>query len=59
MGKSPLFMIIVCLGYISGLIHKVLYSPDWITWLYALNLAMVTFDLFLYYRYYPKTPKTA
>ncbi|MCX7591059.1 MAG: hypothetical protein N2255_05465 [Kiritimatiellae bacterium] len=52
-GKSPLFMVIVCLGYASGLVHKVLYSFDVVTFLYGANLLMVAFDLFLYYRYLP------
>jgi hypothetical protein len=50
-GKSPLFMGIVMLGYSSGLIHKLLYSPDWITALYALNFLMVGADLYLYFKY--------
>ena len=52
-GKSPLFMSIVCLGYLSGIIHKVLNSYDWVTYLYALNFFLVALDLFLYYRYLP------
>ncbi len=54
-GKSPMFMIILCAGYMSGLIHKILYSYDWIIVLYAANLIMVAIDLFLYYRYLPKS----
>ncbi|RLD10793.1 MAG: hypothetical protein DRI44_05170 [Chlamydiae bacterium] len=50
-GKSPLFMIILMVGYSSGLIHKLLYSYDWITSLYALNLVLVSIDLSLYYKY--------
>ncbi len=50
-GKSPAFMAIICFGYVSGLVHKLLYATDWITVLYALNLIMVATDLFLYYRY--------
>jgi predicted tellurium resistance membrane protein TerC len=50
-GKSPVFMAIVCLGYLSGILHKVLVDYDWVIALYVLNLAMVAFDLFLYYRY--------
>jgi len=50
-GKSPAFLAIVCIGYAAGLVHKLRYSPDWITILYALNLCMVAFDLFLYFRY--------
>ncbi|MBT3191304.1 MAG: hypothetical protein HN341_01985 [Verrucomicrobia bacterium] len=53
-GKSPLFMAILCVGYVSGCIHKALYSMDWIIGLYIMNLIMVSFDLFLYYRYLPK-----
>jgi len=54
-GKSPLFMAILCVGYISGCIHKLLYSMDWIIALYVLNLVMVSIDLALYYKYLPKT----
>ncbi|MDO9514150.1 MAG: hypothetical protein Q7J59_06050 [Elusimicrobiota bacterium] len=55
-GKSPLFMGIVCFGYLCGLIHKILYSFDWITTLYALNMIMVAIDLRLYYAYLPAKP---
>jgi hypothetical protein len=34
--------------------HKILYSPDWITGLYALNMIMVSIDLSLYFRYLPR-----
>ena len=50
-GKSPIFMAIICLGYLNGILHKVLVNCDWVIALYVLNLAMVAFDLFLYYRY--------
>jgi hypothetical protein len=54
-GKSPLFMAIVFVGYVSGTIHKVLYSLDWVTALYVLNMVMVGVDLALYFRYLPTT----
>lgn len=56
-GKSPVFLIIVALGYISGTVHKLgllnksFTHVDWVIWLYVLNFAMVSFDLFLYFRY--------
>jgi hypothetical protein len=50
-GKSSVFMVIVCIGYLSGVIHKLLYSRDWITILYAVNLVMVGIDLALYRKY--------
>lgn len=53
-GKSPLFMAVLIVGYTSGITHKMINDPDWITGLYALNLVMVAFDLFLYYKYLPK-----
>jgi hypothetical protein len=50
-GKSPLFLIIVIVGYASGIVHKLLYSCDWVIILYVLNLVMVIADLALYYRF--------
>lgn len=50
-GKSPLFLTIVCLGYVSGVIHKLTHGRDWVTLLYAANMLMVGFDLILYIRY--------
>jgi hypothetical protein len=50
-GKSPLFMSIVFAGYMSGVVHKMLYSRDWIIALYLLNMVMVAIDLALYARY--------
>jgi hypothetical protein len=50
-GKSPVFMGIVITGYGFGVIHKILYSFDWVTYLYALNLILVAVDMSLYFRY--------
>ena len=47
-------MAILCCGYACGILHKALYSQDWIIALYALNLVLVATDLALYYRYMPK-----
>jgi hypothetical protein len=58
-GKSPAFMVIVCAGYLSGLVHKALFSRDWIIILYAANLIMVFIDLMLYYRYLPGEKRCA
>lgn len=54
-GKSPLFIAIVCLGYVCGVIHKILYSFDWITALYAMNMILAAVDLSLYFRYLPRS----
>ncbi|MFC1497197.1 hypothetical protein ACFLS1_01825 [Verrucomicrobiota bacterium] len=58
-GKSPLFMVILCLGYLCGLTHKLLYSRDWIIALYSLNFVMVAIDLTLYFKYLPKERQSA
>jgi hypothetical protein len=50
-GKSPLFMAIVCFGYLNGIIYKALQSFDWIIAMYALNMVLVAVDLSLYFYY--------
>ncbi len=53
-GKSPVFMIVVWIGYACGVLHKLLYSLDAIIMLYLLNMILVVVDLSLYYRYRPR-----
>lgn len=50
-GKSLLFLVIVFAGYLAGVAHKVLYSPDPVLLLYVLNALMVLADIALYLRY--------
>ncbi len=49
-GKSVIFLYIVLFGYISGIIHKFIYNPDKLIYLYAINGTMVAIDIVLYYR---------
>ncbi len=49
-GKSVIFLIVVEVGYVSGVIHKLIYSADPVIFLYALNAAMVLVDIGLYFR---------
>lgn len=49
-GKSSIFLIVILIGYVAGIIHKMLYSRDGVVFLYALNFLMVSADLALYYR---------
>lgn len=49
-GKSLWFMVIILIGYISGVTHKLLYSYDLVIYLYVLNGLMVSADILLYYR---------
>jgi len=50
-GKSPVFMILIMIGYACGIGHKLTSNFDWVTGLYVLNMVMVAIDLGLYYRY--------
>lgn len=50
-GKSPIFMSLIILGYIFGIIHKALYSHDIVIWLYVFNAVLVATDLALYFTY--------
>ena len=50
-GKSPWFMGIICVGYLSGIVHKLLFAYDWVIALYALNVVLIAIDLALYHRY--------
>jgi hypothetical protein len=59
LGKSCLFMGIICVGYLAGILHKLVYSRDWIIALYALNLLLVMVDMFLYFKFSPKKTKAA
>ncbi|HQL51973.1 MAG TPA: hypothetical protein PLR91_12345 [Kiritimatiellia bacterium] len=45
-GKSRFFLLIVFVGYLSGLIHKLWWQerPDGVVWLYLLNACMVAVD---------------
>lgn len=56
-GKSPLFMSLVILGYIFGIIHKLLYSRDIVIFMYIFNATLVSTDLFLYFLYIGKNRK--
>ena len=50
-GKSLLFIVIVWIGYLSGLIHKIWFNYDLVIILYIANLIFVFIDILLYLRY--------
>ena len=58
-GKSLVFMLLVLCGYIFGLIHKLLYSRDWVIWAYATAMLLVIIDLLLYVRNWRDERKAA
>lgn len=50
-GKSPIFISLIAVGYVSAILHKVLYSYDYLVLLYLFNLSMILTDLYLYTKY--------
>ena len=50
-GKSKRFLLLILVGYICGIIHKILYNIDIVIWLYFLNFVMISMDLVLTLRY--------
>ena len=49
-GKSLGFMLLIELGYVFGIIHKIFFSNNWVIWAYFALFALVGFDIFLYWR---------
>jgi hypothetical protein len=49
-GKSIFFLLVVSTGYLSGVLHKLIYSFDSVIYLYMLNFCLVLTDIILYFR---------
>ncbi|MDN5351352.1 MAG: hypothetical protein PWQ12_268 [Clostridiales bacterium] len=49
-GKSLLFLCVILLGYIAGILNKILVNMDWVIILYIINFIMVFTDTMLYFR---------
>ncbi len=45
--KSRLFLSLIIIGYLCGIVHKLLHSVDIVIWLYIINLLLVGADFFL------------
>jgi hypothetical protein len=50
-GKSKLFLFLIILGYVFGMVNKILNSMDIVFWLYVINLLLVTTDLIFCFMY--------
>ena len=48
--KSLIFLIALLIGYIAGILHKLVYNFDLVIILYAVNGTMVSIDIALYLR---------
>ncbi|HNX58242.1 MAG TPA: hypothetical protein PKK43_04025 [Spirochaetota bacterium] len=51
-GKSLVFLIVVIIGYLAGILHKILYNYDLVIWFYVLDMTMVIIDTSIYVRNY-------
>jgi len=49
-GKSIIFLLIVFVGYMAGMMHKLFYNFDSVIYLYVLNFCLVSTDIILYCR---------
>ena len=49
-GKSLPFLLVILVGYVSGILHKAIYRYDAVIFLYGLNAVMVAVDIALYLR---------
>lgn len=49
-GKSVIFLLVIILGYLFGIAHKLLYDFDLVVFLYIFNVAMVSTDTMLWFR---------
>jgi len=49
-GKSLPFLVIIVVGYIAGILHKIFFHFDLVIYLYILNAVMVSIDIALYLR---------
>jgi hypothetical protein len=50
-GKSPVFLTLIFIGYLSGIFYKLTINFDHVIWLYALNGSMVLTEIVLYIKY--------
>lgn len=50
-GKSFLFLLFILLGYIFGVLHKLIYNYDYVIWLYILNGFLVLADMAMWFMY--------
>lgn len=49
-GKSFIFLLVLILGYLAGILNKLLYHYDAVVYLYILNVLMVSTDAALWLR---------
>jgi hypothetical protein len=48
-GKSLSFLVIIFVGYIFGILNKVLFHPDIVLMFYLINMLMVGADIWIWF----------
>lgn len=49
-GKSLVFIIAVIIGYIAGIVNKIINGADYVIFFYIMNFLIVSADFVLYFR---------
>ena len=50
-GKSILFISLIFIGYIAGILYKLIGNFDQVIWLYITNGSLVFTEILLYFKY--------
>ena len=50
-GKSLGFMALLEMGYIFGIVHKIMYDYNWVLWVYVAIALLIALDISLYFYY--------
>ena len=54
-GKSIVFLVLLVVGYLSGIIYKLTGNVDPVIWLYAFNGTLVSIELGLFFKHKKRT----
>jgi len=49
-GKSIAFLFTIFIGYLAGILHKIIDNYDWVLYLYLFNQLFVMLDIILFFR---------
>lgn len=56
-GKSVIFIALIFIGYLAGIVFKLIGQFDHVIWLYATNGSLVFTELVLYFKYCRSTSR--
>lgn len=56
-GKSILFISLIFIGYLAGILFKLISHMDRVIWLYVTNGSLVFTEMLLYFKYSRSSPR--